>query len=408
MKKRHAKTVLFAKNFYLQQELRGIVDYAREHGWQLEMPQMFSLRSHIRNWRGDGYLTDTGSGVEPLHDAGVRVVGLSLDPVLKRFADGIVAPDNLRIGVVAAEYFLRRGHRYFAVCADCYGRDRAFEERISQEGFRAVRLSMPRCFRSPRTLDLLARKLARLPLPCAVFCNNDWEATAVFNAAALARRKVPEEIALIGVGNEELLCTATEPRLSSVETRLYERGFRAARLLDQMMEQGPPREQERILVPPGGVIERGSSNFFAVSDIRLRRLLNQLERNIARPVRISELARRWHLSESTFYRQCVSALGVSPKRLLVELRLGLACSRLLDSDDTIAVIAEECGFPSSGALFEQFRQCYCCTPAEWRAGRKAELFQKNVKKSAESEEITMAERKRAGRFPPSPAEFSFD
>ncbi|UKI33325.1 MAG: substrate-binding domain-containing protein [Lentisphaeria bacterium] len=238
MKKRHAKTVLFAKNFYLQQELRGIVDYAREHGWQLEMPQMFSLRSHIRNWRGDGYLTDTGSGVEPLHDAGVRVVGLSLDPVLKRFADGIVAPDNLRIGVVAAEYFLRRGHRNFAVCTDCYGRDRAFEERIAQDGFRAVRLSMPRYFRSPQTIDLLARKLVRLPRLCAVFCNNDWEAAAIFNAAALARRKVPEEIALIGVGNEELLCTATEPRLSSVETRLYERGFFAARMLDRMMEEG--------------------------------------------------------------------------------------------------------------------------------------------------------------------------
>lgn len=408
MKKRHAKTVLFAKNFYLQQELRGIVDYAREHGWQLEMPQMFSLRSHIRNWRGDGYLTDTGSGVEPLHDAGVRVVGLSLDPVLKRFADGIVAPDNLRIGVVAAEYFLRRGHRNFAVCTDCYGRDRAFEERIAQDGFRAVRLSMPRYFRSPQTIDLLAGKLVRLPRPCAVFCNNDWEAAAIFNAAALARRKVPEEIALIGVGNEELLCTATEPRLSSVETRLYERGFFAARMLDRMMEEGPPVKPEQLLIAPAGVIERGSSNGFAVADIRLRRLLNLLEKNAARPVRIADLARRCHFGESTFYRRCVSALGVSPKRLLVELRLGLACSRLLDSDDTIAVIAEECGFPSSGALFEQFRQCYGCTPAEWRAGRKAELFQKNVKKSAESEEITMAGRKRAGRFPPSPAEFSFD
>ena len=196
MKKRHAKTVLFAKNFYLQQELRGIVDYAREHGWQLEMPQMFSLRSHIRNWRGDGYLTDTGSGVEPLHDAGVRVVGLSLDPVLKRFADGIVAPDNLRIGVVAAEYFLRRGHRNFAVCTDCYGRDRAFEERIAQDGFRAVRLSMPRCFRSPRTLEQLARRIARLPRPCGVFCNNDWEATAVLNAAGLAPRQVPHRAIL--------------------------------------------------------------------------------------------------------------------------------------------------------------------------------------------------------------------
>ena len=370
MKKRHVKTVLFAKNFYLQQELRGIVDYAREHGWQLEMPQMFNLRSHIRNWRGDGYLTDTGSGVEPLHDAGGRVVGLSLDPLLKRVADGIVAPDNLRIGVVAAEYFLRRGHRNFAVCTDCYGRDRAFEERIAQDGFRAVRLSMPRYFRSPQTIDLLARKLVRLPRLCAVFCNNDWEAAAIFNAAALARRKVPEEIALIGVGNEELLCTATEPRLSSVETRLYERGFFAARMLDRMMEEGPPVKQEQLLIAPAGVIERGSSNGFAVADIRLRRLLNLLEKNAAGPVKITEFARRHHLCESTFYRRCVAELGISPKRLLAELRLGLASSRLLDSDDTVAAVAEECGFPSPGALFEEFQRKYGCTPSAWRSLRR--------------------------------------
>ena len=62
-----------------------------------------------------------------MNDSWERVVGLTLDPEHKRFADGIVAPDNLRIGVVAAEYFLRRGHRNFAVCTDCYGRDRAFE-----------------------------------------------------------------------------------------------------------------------------------------------------------------------------------------------------------------------------------------------------------------------------------------
>ena len=54
------KTVLYAKNFYLQQELRGIMDFARGHGWQLEIPQMYGLPGHVRNWRGAGLLTDPG------------------------------------------------------------------------------------------------------------------------------------------------------------------------------------------------------------------------------------------------------------------------------------------------------------------------------------------------------------
>ncbi|UKI33324.1 MAG: hypothetical protein L6W00_07660 [Lentisphaeria bacterium] len=68
---------------------------------------------------------------------------------------------------------------------------------------------------------------------------------------------------------------------------------------------------EQLLIAPAGVIERGSSNGFAVADIRLRRLLNLLEKNAAGPVKITEFARRHHLCESTFYRRCVAELGIS-------------------------------------------------------------------------------------------------
>ena len=81
------KTVLYAKNFYLQQELRGIMDFARGHGWQLEIPQMYGLPGHVRNWRGAGLLTDTGYYTEKLHSEGVKIVGLSLDPKLVRNSD---------------------------------------------------------------------------------------------------------------------------------------------------------------------------------------------------------------------------------------------------------------------------------------------------------------------------------
>ena len=62
----------------------------------------------------------------------------------------------------------------------------------------------------------------------------------------------------------------------------------------------------------------------------------------------------------------MTEIGVSPKELFAELRLSLARTRLLDTADTIAAIAEECGFPSAGALFEQFRQRHKLTPTEWR------------------------------------------
>ena len=266
------KTVLFAKNFYLQQELRGIMEVARSRGWQLELPQMYGLPGHVRNWHGAGLLTDTGYYTEKLRNEGVKIVGLSLDPVLLRTAGAVVAPDNARIGVAAAEYFLRHGYRRFAVCEDCFGRDLAFERRIAAEGVHAVRISMPRYFRSTLALKRVMERLSLLPTPCCIFCNNDWEASSVLNAAGMGGIKVPEHLAVLGVGNEELICSTASPQISSLDTRLYERGRRAAEELDRLMEGGDPRSSP-ILIPPGEVVERGSSSFYAVSNRTLGRIL---------------------------------------------------------------------------------------------------------------------------------------
>lgn len=359
------KTVLYAKNFYLQQELRGIMDFARGHGWQLEIPQMYGLPGHVRNWRGAGLLTDTGYYTEKLHSAGVKIVGLSLDPKLVRNSDAIVGPDNRRIGETVAEYYLARGYRNFAACEDVYGRDDAFATRVEREGFRAERIALPRYFRSPQALKRMAEQLAQLPTPCALFCNNDWESVSALNAADLAGIPVPDGIAIVGVGNEELICTTSSPPLSSIETRLYLRGLRAAEELDRVMGGAPPRD-EPILVEPGQVVERASSDFFAVGDRQLRRMLEYLRKHAASPVQVAGLAHRFRMSESKIYRLFRNGIGLSPKEFLTDVRLNLARTRLVDSDDTIVTVATECGFPSPGALFELFRARYGQTPADWR------------------------------------------
>lgn len=365
--KNGGKIVLYAKNFCLAQELRGILDYARGHGWQLELPQMYGLSRHVRNWRGAGLLTDTASHTEQLHAEGVKIVALSLDPKLTAHADAVIAPDNRRIGEIAADYFLSRGHRNFAACRDVYGRDAAFASRLEPHGFSVRSIGMPRYCRSRRALEQLAAQLSRLPRPCALFCNNDWEAASALNAAGLAGIPVPEGLAMLGVGNEELICTTTSPRLSSLDTRLYLRGLRAAEELDRVMEGAAPRERP-ILVAPDRVVERASSDFFAVEDRQLRKMLEHLRQRAASPIQVGELAHRFRMSESTARRLFRDGIGLSPKEFLTELRLNLARTRLIDSDDTVGAIASECGFPSAAALYDLFSRRYGETPSEWRNG----------------------------------------
>lgn len=180
---------------------------------------------------------------------------------------------------------------------------------------------------------------------------------------------MPDGIAVVGVGNEELICTTSSPPLSSIETRLYLRGLRAAEELDRVMEGAPPRD-EPILVEPGQVVERASSDFFAVGDRQLRKMLEYLRKHAASPVQVAGLARRFRMSESKIYRLFRSGIGLSPKEFLTDVRLNLARTRLVDSDDTIVTVAAECGFPSPGALFELFRARCGQTPADWREANR--------------------------------------
>ncbi len=359
------KTVLFAKNFFLQQELRGIMDFARAHDWQLEMPQLYGLPGHVRNWRGKGLLTDTPYYTQKLHEAGVHIVALSMDPKLIANSEAVVAPDNRRIGELAAEFFLRKGFHHFAMCEDYFARDVAFAGRVARNGFSAIKLTMPRYFRSTQALNKLAAALAKLPTPCGVFCNNDWEALSVINAAELGGISIPDRLSVIGCGNEELICSTTSPQISSIDSHLYERGYRAAAELDRLMEGEAPRTKP-IQIAPGEIVERESSNFYAVAHPGLRKILAYLQPRFASPVQLAGLARHFRMSESKIYRLFREELGVPPKDFLTDLRLNAARTRLMDTDDTINTIAEESGFPSPGALFELFKTRYGQTPTEWR------------------------------------------
>ena len=132
--------------------------------------------------------------------------------------------------------------------------------------------------------------------------------------------------------------------------------------------EGGARRECPILIAPDRVVERASSDFFAVEDRTLRNMLEHLRKHAASPIQVAELARRFRVSESTAYRLFRDGIGLSPKEFLTELRLNLARTRLIDSDDTVGAIAEECGFPSAAALYELFSRRCGQTPSEWRSG----------------------------------------
>lgn len=373
MKNTRTKTVLLAKNFLSIPEIRGILDYARARQWILRVPRMLNLADEIVNWHGDGIITDNDCGLQELKARGVAIVGITDLPYgLLSFGDVLVASDDRRIGVMAAEYFMRRGYRNF-ICAAINFRRTAFLQRLAEAGCHSETVNFASDFRPDQHRKELEEALLNFPKPFCVFCDNDFDAAIVAEVAGNAGLRIPEDAAILGVGNESFFSNPNALALSSVDSRLYERALYAADRMEALLDGRLPRREENGDQPsvfrfaPSGIIERGSTDFYAIEAPRLRKMVRFLQENAAlQHFRVSGLTEKFLLTESTIYRAFRSRFGISPKQFLLEERLRMAQQRLADTDDTLQLIADNCGFPGPGALHYAFRRKFGCSPNEWR------------------------------------------
>ncbi len=373
MKKNSPKTVLLAKNFLSMPEIRGILDYARSRQWILRVPRMLNLAREIENWHGDGVITDNEFALKELKERGVAIVGTTdLPGGLLRHADVVVAPDDDRIGTMAADYFIRRGYRNF-VCAALNFRRQSFLRRLAESGHRAVTIDFGLDFRPDRHEEELEQILRNTPRPFCVFCDNDFDAAIVADATLSTKLRIPEEVAILGVGNESFFSNPSALALSSVDSRLYERAFYAAGRMEALIDGQLPRREQNDNRPsvfrfaPSGILERESTDFYAIETPRLRKMVRFLRANASsQQFRVSELAAKFLLTESTVYREFRAWFGISPKQFLLEERLHMAQRELADTDDTLLAIADNCGFPGPGALHYAFKRKFGCSPNEWR------------------------------------------
>jgi hypothetical protein len=118
----------------------------------------------------------------------------------------------------------------------------------------------------------MARELERLPKPLAVFAFNDYDAAWLVDTCVFHKISVPDEVAILGVDNNEMVCVCLPVPLSSIQHDLERIGYEAAALLDRMLEGEAPPESP-LLIPPKGIITRRSTDYSAVNNPQLRQAL---------------------------------------------------------------------------------------------------------------------------------------
>jgi LacI family transcriptional regulator len=364
--------------------LRGIIRYSRLHGpWNLEMsPGHFAQKLPAIRRRGlSGIIAriSTPQLAQAIRAAGVPAIALeaSFDEfatVNPRLGFAEIRSDSPAIGRLAAEYLLARDFRQFAYCGipNCLWskvRQEYFAACIAEAGYpchvyrQAANNKQLREWQ--HELPILAKWLCDLPRPLGLLAGNDDRGRKVLIACQAAGLQVPEDVAVIGVDNDELLCEVCDPPLSSVAMELEAAGYAAAELLDGMMT-GRVTGPREIVVKPTAVVTRRSSDVLAQRDRVVAGVLQFIRDNAARPIGVREVIGQTDLARTSVERRFRQATGRSILEEITRRRLERATRLLAETDLPMQRVAAIAGFSQLRAMNRAFHTHQRCTPWQYR------------------------------------------
>ena len=361
------------------QRFQGIARLAGECGWHIRAEKR---ALPPRDWTGDGVLTMLdGSPALMKFARGVKRRGIPLVDMLEEclsFDAVRVTGDNPEIGRLAARHFAERDFRHAAFFSvrHNYTHDLRFEGFVEEwRGDTVEKWFWPDATGGSsddwRRMDSwIMERLKSVPKPFAVFAWNDYDSTHVLNACRLAGLRVPDDVAILGVDNNQVICEHQSVKLSSIAHDHERIGYMAAATLERMMSGGEP-SRRLTRVKPRGVVTRDSTETFAVYDSELAPAIEYIRRNMSRPLGAAQIASALRVPRIRLDRMFAAKLGHSAGAEIARRRLAEA-KRLLDRTDLpLAEIAARCGYCHASFFIRKFKEAIGLTPLAWRRTRSA-------------------------------------
>ncbi len=362
---------------YEHRFLRGVTNYSSQQGPWVFYGELGSKRRilpllDIQNADGAIARVVDPKKAKEIIDSGVPAIVL---PV-KKGIPGLsctISSYSAEIGKMAAEYFLNRGFKNFAFCGysdRSWSKERyeSFSETVSEAGFETCFYAQLRP-KGPRTCEkqqlLIADWLNSLPKPVAVMACNDERGQHVTRACQISGLKVPNEIAVLGVDNDEVFCRLCTPQLSSIATAVERGGFEAAKTLDRLMS-GEKITEQRILIQPTHVVERQSTSTMPVNDTEVVKALQFIHKNFDRLIQVSDVVGAVSISrrslEMRFNKTLLRSVHDEIKRVHVECFLKM----LVETDWSLTKIASFLGHPDIDNLSRYFKEQMGMSPTAYR------------------------------------------
>ena len=216
--------------------------------------------------------------------------------------------------------------------------------------------------------DLAALRdwLAALPKPAAVMASWDTRATQVLAMCKDAQIKMPNQVAVLGVDNDELLDESSDPPISSILPNHEQLGYAAARVLNNLMSGRHARSSAPFLVKPVKVVERESAVASAPAAHLISRALAYIRKNAAKGIKVKDVAAFLGVSRRLADLRFQQFSGETINETITRHRLDAVKKFLATTNRPIKTISEECGYTDPSYLKVLFKRRFGCTMREWR------------------------------------------
>jgi LacI family transcriptional regulator len=369
--------------------LLGIAAYIRNHGaWQilhLENSVSDELPAVVKPWKGDGVISRINNERMARSVARLRLPVVDLRGAHPTPGSATLSTDPRACAELAAEHFLSRGFRHFAFCGYpgiSFSDERCehFVRYLKARSHEVAVFSIPG--RRPLVSDLRVQEaggelaesqvvnwLKTLPHPVAVFACNDTRGRQILAACSSAGVAVPDEVAVLGVDNDEVVCGLSQPPLSSIQPDAFQLGYEGAAILDCMMAGAPPPEQP-ILIAPKGMSIRQSSDVLAVEDPEVAAAVRYIRDHACEGETVANMVRTLMISRTSLDRHFLKTLGRSPKAEMERVRFERAKQLLAETPYKLERIATMLGFSTAAQFATAFKRYNGCTPSDYRLRSK--------------------------------------
>ena len=368
--------------------LRGIAQYTQAHGHWATRHHERALGDNapewLTKWRGDGIIAriDSEELLKQIEKLDVPTVDLRLLFDVESIPR--VGVDNIAVTRMAADHLLERKFEHYALCGFAgvdYAEQRLkyFTEYLSGLGYEVDAWMGGQSAGRPTTSQIEARGLVQdvdlekwldaLPKPIGLLATNDVRAQQVLTACGNCGISVPDEIAVLGIDNDPIVCELCHPPLSSVQLQNERMGYEAAALLDKMM-QGQSTEEYNRRWPPSGIVTRQSTDVVAIPDAATAAAVHFIREHACDGIAVDDVFRHAAVSRSTLERRFATYLNSTPRAEIVRVQIQRVKQLLMGTDYPLAIIAQLTGFNHVEYMCSLFKNREGQTPGKYRKEQK--------------------------------------